>query len=46
MAANVKVSIFNLVGMKLRRVSPAKIVLPLIKAVKAGLDIKDRKSVV
>jgi len=39
LAANVKVSIFNLVGMKLRRVSPAKIVLPLIKAIKAGLDL-------
>jgi uncharacterized protein YqfA (UPF0365 family) len=39
LAANVKVSIFNLVGMKLRRVSPSKIVLPLIKAIKAGLDL-------
>ena len=39
-AANVKVSIFNLVGMKLRRVPPAKIVFPLIKAVKAGIDVK------
>ncbi|BCN29128.1 flotillin-like protein FloA [Anaeromicropila herbilytica] len=39
MAANVKVSIFNLIGMRLRRVRPSKIVLPLIKAVKAGLDI-------
>lgn len=38
-AANVKVSIFNLVGMKLRRVVPSKIVIPLIKAVKAGLDL-------
>lgn len=39
LAANVKVSIFNLVGMRLRRVIPAKIVLPLIKAIKAGLDL-------
>jgi uncharacterized protein YqfA (UPF0365 family) len=39
LAANVKVSIFNLVGMRLRRVTPSRIVLPLIKAVKAGLDI-------
>ena len=31
LAANVKVSILNLIGMKLRRVVPAKIVLPLIK---------------
>lgn len=32
-----KVSIGNLVGMKLRRVQPAEIVRPLIKATKAGL---------
>lgn len=38
-AANVKVSIFNLVGMKLRRVPPAGIVFPLIKAVKAGIPV-------
>lgn len=39
LAANVKVSIFNLIGMRLRRVKPVKIVLPLIKATKAGLDL-------
>lgn len=39
LAANVRVSIFNLVGMRLRRVSPSKIVLPLIKATKAGLNL-------
>jgi len=39
LAANVKVSIFNLVGMKLRRVQPRKILFPLIKATKAGLDV-------
>jgi uncharacterized protein YqfA (UPF0365 family) len=39
MAANVKISIFNMIGMKLRRVKPAKIVMPLIKARKAGLDL-------
>ncbi len=38
-AANVKVSIFNLIGMRLRRVVPSKIVLPLIKATKAGLKL-------
>lgn len=38
-AAHVKVSIFDLVGMRLRRVSPSRIVLPLIKAVKAGLNV-------
>jgi len=39
MAAGVHVGIFNLVGMRLRRVPPARIVLPLIKANKAGLDV-------
>ncbi len=39
MAANVSVSIFTLVGMRMRRVPPDKIVLPLIKANKAGLDV-------
>lgn len=39
LAANVKISIFNLIGMRLRRVKPAKIVMPLIKARKAGLNL-------
>lgn len=39
MAANVKISIFNLIGMRLRRVTPARIVIPLIKATKAGLKM-------
>jgi len=39
LAANVKVSIFNLIGMRLRRVTPSRIVLPLIKATKAGLKL-------
>ena len=39
LAANVKVSIFNLGGMRLRRVVPSKIVMPLIKATKAGLSV-------
>lgn len=38
-AAGVRVGIFTLVGMRLRRVPPAKIVMPLIKANKAGLDV-------
>ena len=38
-AAGVHVSIFTLIGMRLRRVSPSKIILPLIKATKAGLDV-------
>lgn len=39
LAANVKVSIFNLIGMRLRRVVPSRVVLPLIKATKAGLNL-------
>ncbi len=39
LAASVKVSIFNLIGMKLRRVKPYMIVMPLIKAVKGGIDL-------
>lgn len=39
MAANVSVGIFTLVGMRMRRVPPVKIVMPLIKANKAGLDV-------
>lgn len=42
-AANVKVGLFDLVGMKLRRVPPAKIVNPLIKAVKGGIDSNTNK---
>ena len=38
-AAGVDVSIFNLIGMRLRRVPASEIVLPLIKANKAGLDV-------
>lgn len=38
-AAGVHVGIFTLVGMRLRRVPPANIVLPLIKANKAGLGV-------
>ena len=39
LAANVKISIFNLIGMRLRRVVPSRIVLPLIKARKAGMKL-------
>lgn len=39
LAANVKVSVFNLIGMRLRRVIPSRIVMPLIKATKAGLNL-------
>ncbi len=39
LAANVKISILNLIGMRLRRVSASTIILPLIKATKAGIDV-------
>lgn len=39
-AAGAKVGVIDLIGMKLRRVKPAKIVFPLIKSTKAGLSIK------
>ena len=39
LAAGVKIGIFTLVGMRLRRVIPSRIVNPLIKATKAGLNV-------
>lgn len=39
-ASGVKVGIIDLVGMRLRRVAPSRIVLPMIKATKAGLTTK------
>src|SRR5690625_1846451 len=39
LAAGVKVGLFTLIGMRLRRVVPARVINPLIKAYKAGLDI-------
>ena len=42
-AANVRIRIVTLIGMKLRRVTPVRIVIPQIKAVKAGLDISINK---
>ncbi len=38
-AAGVRVPIFNLIGMRFRRVPPVRILSPLIKANKAGLDL-------
>ncbi|ARF18983.1 UPF0365 family protein [Sporosarcina sp. P3] len=38
-AAGVRVSIFTLIGMRLRRVIPNRVVNPLIKAHKAGLTV-------
>ncbi|ABY92860.1 flotillin-like protein FloA [Thermoanaerobacter sp. CM-CNRG TB177] len=43
LAAGVKIGIFTLVGMRLRRVPPDKIVKPLIKAIKAGQDVEINK---
>jgi uncharacterized protein YqfA (UPF0365 family) len=39
LAAGVKISIFTLIGMRLRRVIPNRIINPLIKASKAGIDV-------
>ena len=39
LAAGVRVGIMNLIGMRLRRVSPSKIIMPLIKSTKAGLKL-------
>ena len=39
LAAGVRIGIVTLIGMRLRRVIPARIVNPLIKATKAGLDL-------
>lgn len=39
MSSGVHVSIASLIGMRLRRIAPKKIVEPLIKARKAGLDL-------
>ena len=40
MASGVRVGIFTLIGMRLRRVAPARIILPLIKATKAGIALQ------
>lgn len=39
LAAGVRVSIFTLIGMRLRRVIPSRVINPLIKAHKAGLNV-------
>jgi uncharacterized protein YqfA (UPF0365 family) len=43
LAAGVRVGIFTLVGMRLRRVPPGRIVGPLIKADKAGIEVSSDK---
>lgn len=42
-AAGVKVSLTSLVAMRLRRVPPSRIILPLIKADKAGIDVNQNQ---
>ena len=42
-AANVHVGIFTLIGMRLRRVVPSRIVNPMIKATKAGIIVSINK---
>lgn len=40
LASGVKIGIIQLIGMRLRRVAPARIVMPMIKATKAGIPVK------
>ncbi|MCL2753029.1 MAG: flotillin-like protein FloA, partial [Defluviitaleaceae bacterium] len=42
-SAGVKVSIFSLIGMRLRRVKPHRVINPLIKGTKAGLTISQNQ---
>ncbi len=42
-AAGVRVGLLSLVAMRLRRVPPARIILPLIKADKAGIDVNQNQ---
>ena len=42
-ASGVRVGIFQLVGMRVRKVVPSRIVNPMIKATKAGLDVNINK---
>lgn len=42
-AANVHISISTLIGMRLRRVIPSRIVDPLVKAIKAGINLPINK---
>lgn len=42
-AAGVRVPLTSLIAMRLRRVTPARIILPLIKANKAGIDVEQNQ---
>ena len=39
LASGVRISIITLIAMRLRRVTPSRIVNPMIKATKAGIDL-------
>lgn len=43
LASGVKVGIFQLIGMRIRKVTPSRIVNPMIKSTKAGLDVSINK---
>ena len=43
LASGVRVGIFTLVGMRIRKVVPSRIVNPMIKATKAGLNVSINK---
>ena len=43
LAAGVRVNLISLVAMRLRRVPPRSIILPLIKADKAGIDVEQNQ---
>ncbi|MDQ7794435.1 MAG: flotillin-like protein FloA [bacterium] len=43
LAAGVRIGIFTLIGMRLRRVPPIRIIEPLIKATKGGIEININK---
>ena len=42
-ASGVRINIFSLLGMKLRRVKPQRIIYPMIKATKAGITVKSNQ---
>lgn len=43
LASGVKIGIITLIGMRLRRVAPVRIVAPLIKATKAGITVNSNQ---
>ena len=43
MASGVHVSIMTLIGMRIRRIVPSRLIFPMIKATKAGIDVTINK---